>query len=78
MINREQLKLEIDSVDGVNLEVLHRLILAFKQPLLTSIAIATTSEIDPLKGSVIFEQDLMEPIDISWDAEQRSCNKSLP
>ena len=70
MINREQLKLEIDSVDDVNLELLHRLILALKQPLLTSIAIATTSEINPLKGSVIFEQDLMEPIDISWDAEQ--------
>ena len=30
MINREQLKLEIDSVDDVNLEVLHRLILALK------------------------------------------------
>ena len=51
-------------------ELLYRLILALKQPLLTSIAIATTSEINPLKGSVIFEQDLVEPIDISWDAEQ--------
>ena len=70
MINREQLKLEIDSVDDVNLEVLHRVILALKQPLLTSIAIAITSEINSLKGSIIFEQDLMEPIDISWDAEQ--------
>jgi hypothetical protein len=78
MINREQLKLEIDSVDDDKLEVLRRLILALKQPFLTSIAIARTSEINPLKGSIIFEQDLMEPIDISWNAEQRSCNKSLP
>ncbi len=70
MINREQLKLEIDSVDDVHIEVLHRIILALKQPLLTSTSSEKPSEINPLKGSVIFEHDLMEPIDVSWDAEQ--------
>lgn len=70
MINREQLKLEIDSVDEGHIEVLHRLILALKQPLPTSKKSEKPSEINPLKGSVIFEHDLISPIDVSWDAEQ--------
>ncbi|PSF37219.1 hypothetical protein C7H19_10890 [Aphanothece hegewaldii CCALA 016] len=70
MINREQLKLEIDSIDERHIEVLHRIILALKQPLLTSTLTEKTSEINPLKGSVTFEHDLVSPIDMSWDAEQ--------
>lgn len=70
MINREQLKLEIDSVDDVHIEVLHRIIMALKQPLLTSTSITMYSEINPLKDSIIFEHDLISPIDVSWDAEQ--------
>ena len=30
------------------------------------------SQINPLKGSVIFENDLISPINVSWDAEQWS------
>lgn len=71
MINREQLKLEIDSVDDAHIEILHRIIQALKQPLGTDPPLTNlSSEVNPLKGSVIFEHDLISPIDISWDAEQ--------
>jgi len=69
MINREQLKLEIDTIDDAYLEILHRIILALKQPSLTSTPLTNLSEVNPLKGSVIFEHDLLSPIDVSWDAE---------
>lgn len=37
MINREQLKLEIDTIDDAYLEILHRIILALKQPSLEAL-----------------------------------------
>jgi hypothetical protein len=69
MISREQLKLEIDSVDDTHIDVLHRIILALKNP---SIALVETpgNEINPLKGSILFENDIISPIDVSWNAEQ--------
>jgi len=70
MINREQLKVEIDSVDEAHLEILHRIILSLKQPLLTSTSLTNFSEVNPLKGSVIFEHDLISPVNVSWNAEQ--------
>ncbi|PZV09910.1 MAG: hypothetical protein DCF22_17790 [Leptolyngbya sp.] len=69
MINREQLKLEIDTIDDAYLEILHRIILALKQPSLTATPLTNLSGVNPLKGSVIFEHDLLSPIDVSWDAE---------
>lgn len=70
MINREQLKLEIDTVDDAHIEILHRIIQALKQPWLTTTLPTDSSRINPLKGSVIFEHDLISPINVSWDAEQ--------
>ena len=70
MINREQLKLEIDSMDDAYIEILHRIILALKESLLISKPLTNFSEINSLKGSVIFEDDLISPINVSWDAEQ--------
>ncbi len=70
MTNREQLKLEIDSIDDVYIEILYRIILALKQPLINSVPLPNFSEVNPLKGSIIFEHDLISPIDVSWDAEQ--------
>jgi hypothetical protein len=70
MIDREQLKLEIDTVDDAHIEILHRIIQAFKQPLLTAVPPTDCNQINPLKGSVIFERDLISPINVSWDAEQ--------
>lgn len=68
MISREQLKLEIDSVDDTNIEVLHRIILALKTPTLTS-SDSPKNYINPLKGSILFENDIISPIDVIWDAE---------
>ncbi len=70
MINREQLKLEIDSIDDAYIEILHRIILALKESLLTSRPFTNFSEVNPLKDSVIFEHDLISPINVSWDVEQ--------
>ncbi len=70
MISREQLKLEIDSVDDTHIEVLHRIILALKTPNLSPINPIKKSEVNPLKGSILFENDIISPIDATWDAEQ--------
>jgi hypothetical protein len=69
MINREQLKLAIDGVDETQLEILHRIILAFKEPNL--VATNTFSyNANPLKDSVIFEGDIISPIHTIWEADQ--------
>lgn len=70
MISREQLKLEIDSVDDAHIEILHRIIQALKTPNSNPLNPPISSEINPLKDSIIFENDLISPIDVSWDAEQ--------
>ena len=70
MINREQLKHEIDSVNEAHIETLHRIILALRQPLSLVTSSALSHEPNPLKGSVIFEQDLLAPIGDPWDVEQ--------
>jgi hypothetical protein len=67
MISREQLKLEIDSVDDAHIEILHRIIQALKTPNLNPLNPPISSEINPLKDSIIFENDLISPIDVSWD-----------
>ncbi len=69
MINRKQLKLAIDAVDEAQLEILHRIILALKEPNL--VATNTLSyNAYPLKDSVIFEDDIISPIDTVWEAYQ--------
>jgi hypothetical protein len=70
MINREQLKQEIDSVNDVYLEILYRIIQAFKIPITESMFPVRMSDTNPLKGSVTFEGDLISPIDDIWDAQQ--------
>jgi hypothetical protein len=70
MISREQLKLEIDSVDDTHIEVLHRIILSLRTPVLTSVNSSQDSSINPLKNSILFEGDIISPIDTTWDAAQ--------
>ncbi|MGK7884384.1 MAG: hypothetical protein AB4057_07120 [Crocosphaera sp.] len=70
MINREQLKHEIDSVNDAYLDILYRIIQAFKVPIIENSLPVENDDINPLKGSVIFEGDLISPIDESWDADQ--------
>ena len=70
MISREHLKLEIDSVDDTHIEVLHRIILSLRTPILTSTSSSQERDINPLKNSILFEGDIISPIDITWDAAQ--------
>jgi hypothetical protein len=70
MISREQLKLEIDSVDDTHIEVLHRIILSLSTPISTSTNSGQDSDINPLKNSILFEGDIISPIDMNWDADQ--------
>ena len=69
MTTREQLKQEIDSVNDAYLEILHRIIQALKMPDIAKYANHETQNTNPLKGSVIFESDLISPIDETWDAD---------
>ena len=69
MISREQLKLEIDLVDDANIEIMHRIILALQTPGLTQNKEIVEKNLNPLKGSILFEGDLISPIDVDWDAE---------
>ncbi|UXE61898.1 MAG: hypothetical protein KA717_02920 [Woronichinia naegeliana WA131] len=67
MISREQLKLEIDRVDDHTLSILSQIVMALKSP--------TTLELNwsmnnPLKNSVIYEGDIISPINEVWDVEQ--------
>ncbi len=70
MISREQLKLEIDSVDATHIEVLHRIILSLRTPILTTTNSDQDNGINPLKNSILFEGDIISPIDLDWDAAQ--------
>lgn len=69
MINREQLKREIDLVNDAYLEILYRIIQAFKIPLTGNLLAVETCDSNPLKGSVTFEGDLISPIEETWDAD---------
>ncbi|MDJ0597506.1 MAG: hypothetical protein QNJ37_01480 [Crocosphaera sp.] len=63
MINREQLKREIDSVNDAYLNILYRIIQAFKVPITEDSLPVENNDTNPLKGSVTFEGDLISPID---------------
>ncbi|NES20006.1 MAG: hypothetical protein F6K41_14000 [Symploca sp. SIO3E6] len=70
MISREHLKLEIDAIDDAYIEILHRIILALKQPFQPPHSLDNPNQVNPLKDSVLFEKDLISPIDVSWEADQ--------
>ncbi len=80
MISREMLKTAIDGIDDSQLEILHRSILAFSQPIPNTINPTVNpplsdnllENINPLKGSIIFENDIISPIDLLWEAEHRT------
>ncbi|MCU7834965.1 MAG: hypothetical protein KZQ83_06875 [gamma proteobacterium symbiont of Taylorina sp.] len=65
MITIEQLKSEIECVGSKNLEVLYHII-QLLQPKVTN---TKDHFINPLKGSVTFEKDIISPIDEHWDAD---------
>ncbi|MFZ4558342.1 MAG: hypothetical protein ACOYN8_18415 [Pseudanabaena sp.] len=70
MISREILKTAIDTIDDTQLEILHRIILAFSKPLPKTVNLPPSENINPLKNSIIFENDIISPIDLLWEAEQ--------
>ncbi|MDY6781351.1 MAG: hypothetical protein SW833_02155 [Cyanobacteriota bacterium] len=74
MINREQLKREIDSVNDAYLEILYRIIQTLKMPGFGNLSSVETRDRNPLKGSVIFEGDLISPLDETWDVDSRSSS----
>ena len=70
MISRETLKTAIDTIDDTQLEILHRIILAFSKPIPNTVNQPISENINPLKNSIIFENDIISPIDLLWEAEQ--------
>ncbi|GBO53673.1 hypothetical protein APA_1621 [Pseudanabaena sp. lw0831] len=70
MISRETLKTAIDTIDDTQLEILHRIILAFSKPIPNTVNHLLPENINPLKGSIVFENDIISPIDLLWEAEQ--------
>jgi len=67
MISREQLKLEIDRVDDHTLSILSQIVMALKLPMNPE---QNWSVNNPLKNSVIYEGDIISPIDEIWDVDQ--------
>ncbi|PZV16848.1 MAG: hypothetical protein DCF20_06740 [Pseudanabaena sp.] len=70
MISRETLKTAIDTIDDTQLEILHRIILAFSKPIPNTVNLPPSENINPLKNSIIFENDIISPIDLLWESEQ--------
>ena len=70
MINREVLKTAIDSIDDTQLEILHRIILAFSKPIPNTVNHTLSENTNPLKDSIVFENDIISLIDLLWEAEQ--------
>ena len=70
MISREILKTAIDTIDDTQLEILHRIILAFSNPIPHTVNHTLLENINQLKGSIVFENDIISPIDLLWQAEQ--------
>ena len=73
MINREQLKQELDSIDDATLNILHHVIMALKQDLTISEPISKNETNwlvnNPLKNSVLYEADIISPINEEWDVD---------
>ncbi len=70
MISREILKTAIDTIDDTQLEILHRIILAFSKLIPKTVNHPPSENINPLKNTIVFENDIISPIDLVWEAEQ--------
>jgi hypothetical protein len=68
---REQLKLELDTVDDATIAVVHQILLLLKKS--ENIPLKNTVnwlENNPLKNSIVSETDIVSPIDEVWDVER--------
>ena len=70
MTIREQLKKDIDELNDDYLEALHKIIVALKANSKASKEKSYPFHENPLKGSIIFEGDILSPIDETWNADQ--------
>jgi hypothetical protein len=70
MITREQFKAELDSVDDLTIDILHSVMVALKKKMVTSVNRIDWSTNNPLKNSIVYENDVLSPIDEDWDVEQ--------
>jgi hypothetical protein len=70
MTKREQLKLELDSVDDATIEILRRILMALKQPVSVSNNENNWLVNNPLKNSVVRETDIIAPIGETWDIDR--------
>jgi len=70
MTRREQIKKEIDEISDDYLETLHRIIVALKSGSDSPSQTEVKFKGNPLKNSILFENDLVSPVDETWDADQ--------
>ncbi|HNX76981.1 MAG TPA: hypothetical protein PLM07_18690 [Candidatus Rifleibacterium sp.] len=70
MTRREQIKKEIDEISDDYLETLHRIIVALKSDSGTTSQPEFKFKGNPLKNSILFESDLISPVDETWNADQ--------
>ncbi len=70
MTRREQIKKEIDEISDDYLETLHRIIVALKSDSGATNQSEFKFKGNPLQNSVLFENDLISPVDETWDADQ--------
>jgi hypothetical protein len=69
MISRQQIIDEIQGIDQPNLEILYHIIEALKNSNGVVAEAPNTEEKNLLKGSILYEGDLLSPIDEAWEAE---------
>ena len=65
MINRETIELELQAIDDTNLLLVHHFLESLKQVNVTS-----SKEHSLLKDSIIYEGDIISPLDDQWNADQ--------
>ncbi|KOR32595.1 hypothetical protein TI05_06315 [Achromatium sp. WMS3] len=70
MITKEQLKADIDVMDERHFEVIHQIMNTLMMSLAQHNSVADIGYTNPLKNSVIFEHDIVSPIDATWNLEQ--------
>ncbi len=70
MTRREQIKKEIDEIEDSHLETLYRIIVALKSSETSANQVEAEFNDNPLKNSIVFESDLISPLDEPWSANQ--------
>jgi len=70
MTRREQIKKEIDDLSHDYLETLHKIIVALKAGAKKNSGSNAQFKDNPLKNSIVFEKDIVSPINENWEVDQ--------